>query len=607
MVNAKLLRIDLSRRSYDTEEIPEDIIHKYIGGRGLGGYLLYQSVPPKADPLGKDNHLIFSAGPASGTNAFYSPKSVVNTKSPLTGIYLYSICSGTLAHQIRKAGFWAIDIKGIAESPTYLVINNDKVAFEDATSLWGLKTHEAQGKMLQGLPEKATAISIGPAGEKLIPYAAIMSGGLLTRTFGRGGAGAVMGAKKLKGLVVYGDQRIEMAEPARYKLVRKTVQENIQANKNWVSFWRAYGTAADLDLLNTFGSIPTHNWQRGQFEGWRSIDTCNAAGEFPRENHACGPFCPTPCAHHIVIKKGSYQGVQCGGPEWETIYAFGSECGVEKFDALCAANQMCNDYGLDTMSSGVTIGFAMECFERGLISIKDTDGIELRFGTDHAMLTMLRKIINLEGFGRRLAQGVKKLSQEIPGSESFAMQVKGMEMGGYECRGLNGQALQFAVNSLGGSHHAFGIPVRVELREGNCLETETKGEQVKTLAIGRIIRDCLIQCTFPGVIFPDSLLPDTLSALLGETWTLEDLQKVGLRIMTQERLFNLREGLDSKDDTLPSRLLMEPKSDGPSKGMVVPLGELKARFYEAMGWDKHTGKPPASLLTELAIEKWCRH
>ncbi|MFH0913779.1 MAG: aldehyde ferredoxin oxidoreductase family protein [Chloroflexota bacterium] len=602
-MSARILRIDLTRRAYAVEEIPQEVIRKYLGGRGLGAYLLYQSVPPKADPLGEENHLIFCAGPASGTGAFYSPKAVVNTKSPLTGIYLYSICSSTLAHQLRKAGYWAVDIHGVAKSPTYITVSNDQVEFKDAADLWGLKTQEAQERMLQGLPEKAAAVSIGPAGERLIPYAAIMAGGLLTRTFGRGGAGAVMGAQKLKGMVVFGDQKVEMADPARYDLVRKAVQDNIQANKNWVSAWRAYGTGADLELFHDNGFIPTRNWQGGTFEGWRGICTSTTGEEFPRENHTCGPYCPTPCAHHIVIKKGNYQGVQCGGPEWETIYAFGSECGADKFDAICAANQLCNEHGLDTMSAGVTIGFAMECFERGLLTAKDTDGLDLRFGNDQAMISALRKIISYEGFGKRLAQGVKKLSEEIPGSESFAMQVKGMEMGGYECRGLNGQALQFAVNTVGGCHHAFGIPVRVELREGNRLQVDTKGEQVKTLAIGRILRDCLIQCTFPTVIFTDKLLPDTFSALTGENWTMEDLRKAGVRILCQERLFNMREGLDSKDDTLPARLLKEPKPDGPTQGVTVPVEELKARFYQAMGWDKATGNPPDSLLEEMGIKK----
>ena len=602
-MEAKLLSIDLSSRTCDIEEIPGKVIRQYLGGRGLGAYLLHKLVPAGADPLGGENQLIFAAGPASGTNFFYSSKAVVNTKSPLTGIYLYAVCSSALSHQIKKAGFWAIAIKGIADSPTYIVIKNQEVQFKDATPLWGMKTTEAQKALLDDIsPLKATAMAIGPAGEKLLKYAAIMSGSP-SRTFGRGGTGCVMGSKKLKGVVVYGDGKVEIGNPDKLQAVRDTIRENMKENKKWADYWRLYGTGGDLEWLNAEGGIPTRNWQGGQFEGWRGIDTSTTAGEWPRVNHTCAPYCPTPRAHHIDVKKGPYQGAQCDGPEWETIYAFGSQCGVDKFDAVSAAGQICDEYGIDTMSAGVSIGFAMECFEKGLIGIEDTDGIELRFGDDQAMIAMLKKMVNQEGFGRRLTEGVRKLSGEIEGSQAFAMHAKGLELGGYECRGLMGQALQYAISNRGGCHHAYGIIVRDELLKGNRMEIESKGEQVKTLAIGRIIRDSLSLCTFPGKIVNDQMLPDIIAGLLGGTWTMDDVSKVGERIMCMERLFNMREGITREHDTLPARLLKEPKPDGPTKGTVVPIEELKDSYYRAMGWDLSTGNPSDSLLAELGIDK----
>ena len=218
---------------------------------------------------------------------------------------------------------------------------------------------------------------------------------------------------------------------------------------------------------------------------------------WPEKGRACGPYCPTPGPRDVEVKEGPYKGAH-SDIEWETIYAFGSSCGVDKMDAIIAASQICDEFGIDTMSAGITIGFAMECFEKGLIGIKDTDGIELRFGNDEAMIAMLKKIVNQEGFGKKLAKGTKRLSEEIKGSEAFAMHAKGLELGGYECRGLNGQALQFAISTRGGCHHAYGLPARVETADGTRLNIEGKGEQVKNMAISRILCDSLIFCTFPG-------------------------------------------------------------------------------------------------------------
>jgi len=561
-------------------------------------------VPGKADPLSEENHIIFSAGPASGTNCYYSSKSVVSTKSPLSNIYLFSLCSSNLSHQIKQAGFWAIDIKGIAEFPTYIVIDNREVEFRDATSVWGLKTHEAHEAMLGNLQmKKAESIVIGPAGEALVTYAAIMTKDPLTRAFGRGGAGCVMGAKKLKGLIINGDGKVSAGDITRFDGVKKAIIKNIERNKKWAEQWHLYGTGADLEWLDREGIIPTRNWQGGQFEGWRGIDTSATARKWPRESHSCASFCPTPCAHYVQIKKGQYKGVHCSGPEYETIYAFGSQCGINKFDAISAAGQICDEYGIDTISAGVSIGFAMECFEKGLIGLNDTDGIELRFGNDRSMIAALMKIVNQEGFGCQLSEGVKSLSKKIPGSEAFAMHAKGLELGGYECRGLMGQALEFAISNRGGCHHAYGLPARTELPEGSNMEIEGKGEQVKNLAILWIIRDCIPMCGFPRMIVTNDMLPDIVSSLFGEPWSLGDLKKVGMRIICQERLFNMREGITRKDDTLPPRLLYEAKPDGRTKGVVVPLENLKDDYYRAMAWDISTGNPTNSVLKEFGLQK----
>jgi aldehyde:ferredoxin oxidoreductase len=413
-----------------------------------------------------------------------------------------------------------------------------------------------------------------------------------------------MGSKKLKGMVVTGDGEIEIADRERFNAVRKNITTLLKTDwKKWADMWRRYETASDLRITNELAIIPTRNWQTGRFEGWQGIDKSTTPMGWPENNRTCGPHCPTPGCREVEVKEGPYKGAQ-SDIEWETIYAFGSTCGVDKMEAILAASQICDEFGIDTMTAGITIGFAMECFEKGLISNEDTDGIELRFGNDQAMIAALKKMVAGEGFGKRLAMGTKKLSGEIKDSEPFAMHVKGLELGGYECRGLNAQALQFAINNRGGCHQGYGVPARVEGPDGSGMETKGKGQLVKSLAIDKVMMDSLPFCLFAGRRF--MALPtvaEVMTAITGESWSSEELEEIGMRVMCLERLFNMREGITRKDDTLPERLLKEPKPDGPSEGYVVPLEELLDSYYQVMGYDPATGNPTDELLKQLEIEK----
>ncbi len=605
MTTHLILKVDLSRRSSEIAEIPELVMRKYIGGRGLGAYLLYRSVPAKADPLGEGNHIFLTAGPASGTGLYYSSKTNLTTKSPLTGIYLNTVCSGILGAQMRKAGFWALDIYGASERPLYIVVRDRDVSFLDAAGLWGLETAKAQEVMLGEMsPNRAATVAIGPAGERLNPFAAVFSEGGLYRCFGRGGAGAVMGSKKLKGIVVQGTSAVGVADKGLFDAVKKqiagTVKNKLQV---WADIWRRYETASDLGLMQEMGILPTRNWRSGQFAGWEGIDKSKTPLGWPEKGRPCGPYCLTPGCREVEVKDGPYRGAR-SDLEWETIYAFGTTCGVDHMEPIIAASQICDEYGVDTMTAGITIGFAMECFEEGLITEKDTDGLQLRFGDHEVMIAALKKMVRGEGFGTQLAKGTRRLSEEIKGSEAFAMHVKGLELGGYECRGLNGQALQFAVDNRGGCHKGLGLQARNEIVDGTRLAVETKGEYVKNIAIGQVIRDSLITCSFSKQAFPEPLVLECLASLSGDAWSADELRDVALRVISHERLFNMREtGITRADDTLPPRLLREPKPDGPTKGMVVPLEMLKDSFYGAMGYDLATGNPPDALLAKLGIEK----
>jgi aldehyde:ferredoxin oxidoreductase len=473
----------------------------------------------------------------------------------------------------------------------------------DAGSVWGMETAEAQQMMLgERSPREAATVGIGPAGERLVNSAAVFTEGRLYRCFGRGGSGCVMGAKKLKGIVVTAEGEAQIGDQRGLGLVKKEIGRLLKTDhREWADWWRRYETASDLEIMNEMGILPTTNWQRGQFAGWRGIDKSTTSMGWPQKGRACGPYCPSPGCREVRVKNGLYKGSRSDF-EWETIYAFGSSCGVDRMEPIVAASQICDEFGIDTMTAGITIGFAMECFEKGLITKEDTDGIELRFGDDAAMIAMLRKMVNQEGFGKELAKGTRILSKQIKGSEAFAMHVKGMELGGYECRGLNGQALQFAIDNRGGCHHGYGLPARMEIFDGTRLHLAGKGEYVKNAAISRIVRDSMIVCTFSPV-YSEKIVTRVLSSLFGEVWSGEDYREAGMRIMCQERLFNMREGIGRQDDTLPERLLKEPKPDGPTKGSVVPLEELLDDFYRSMGYDVSSGNPVDPLLETLGIEK----
>ena len=504
-----------------------------------------------------------------------------------------------------------IDIYGKSDTPVYVAIHNNDVMFRDASSLWGMETSAVQLVMREGFSRnQAATVAIGPAGEQLVPFAALFGEGKLYRCFGRGGAGCVMGSKKLKGIVVSGDRPVEVVDPEKLATLKTRIFSSLKMEwRGWAAEWRRYETAADLGMENEVGLLPTRNWKGGQFEGWQAISKSKTPLGWPEKNRACGPYCVTPGCHLVRVESGPCKDAQSDF-EYETIYAFGSNCGVDRMDAIVAASQICDEFGMDTMTAGVTIGSTMECFERGLIGTKETDGLDLRFGNDKAMIAALKKMVRQEGFGKELLKGSKRLSEEIGrGSGAYAMHAKGMEFGEYECRGLNGQALQFAVSSVGGSHHAYGLPARAEIEQGNGTAVEGKGDYVRNAGMERIIRDCLITCTFLSLgppekhVIGDNVIIDALIALTGESWSVRDIEEVDRRVMCQERLFNARDGLTRKDDQLPRRLLAEPKPDGPTKGAVVPLEALKDDFYRAMGYDLATGNPPVHFLSTSGIRQ----
>ena len=598
----KVLKVDLTNQSYSAEELPDKTLDLYLGGRGLGAYLLYQNLAPGVDPLSPDNPIIFSGGPVQGTNTYYSSRAVLTTKSPLTGIYLFSVASGRFGHGIRKAGYMSVMVQGRSETPVYLAINDGEVQFRSAGDFWGMKTAEAQTAMLEDAKSPdGSCVCIGPAGENLSSLALVATAGEKVRTFGRGGAGAVMGSKNLKGIVISGSRDVTIADPETFEEVKGIIRKKAKDNPKWLESRKRFGTGADIMVMNELGILPTRNWQTGHFDGIKGIALTEIEDIWPRETVPCGPYCLSPCSHVANIDRGPWKGARTEGPEYESLYAFGTNCGVDRFDAIVASDVLCDAYGIDTISCGCAVGFAMECYEKGLITKEETGGIDLRFGDAEAMVKAVEMIAKGEGLGLLFGHGVRRASEKIPGSEAFAMHCKGLEFGGYECRGGWGQALQFALASRGGCHHAFGLPARTPDDRENGMQVTGKGDLLKRLATVRTLFDSTVLCGFSRVVFGTDSMLRIINAITGKDISPEMFEKIGFRIVNLERLINIREGLGRKDDFLPQRLVSEPLPEGPNQGQTVPMDELLDEGYKAMGWDNR-GVPLKETLRELDLE-----
>lgn len=602
-MHAKALVVDLTAKTTQEQEIPQKYYEQYIGGRGLGGRLLHDLVDPKVDPLAPENVLMFVSGPLNATRAFYSSKSVIVTKSPLSGTCLYTISSGQFCHNLSKCGYDVLIIKGKSEQPVYLVVLDRKVEFKDASKLWGMNTGDADYFIQQKVPANASIALIGPAGENLVKYACVVTEGRQRNAFGRGGAGAVMGSKNLKAVAVHGTGEVPIADKAALREAQRFVNERLAAAPDWKIDQRKYGTRGGLVTLDTAGILPTRQWHTGQYKDVQAFAPENIRKDWIVSNESCAPYCPNPCYHWSTVKEGEYAGARTFGPEYETIYAFGSNLENPRFDSIIAVDDFCDLMGVDTMSAGLTIGWATECYERGILSKEDTDGIDMKYGNHQMLLGLLHKIAYRQGIGDLLAEGSQRAAAKVGrGSDAWAMTSKGMEFGGYECRGSWAQAIQFAFSHRGGCHHDLGVPARIELGTPEATKVEGRGAVVKAAAGRRISFDCAVMCTFPMAILGMESPARLLSAVTGQNLDVPKLGEIGERVLNMERLFISKAGFGRADDRLPSRLLDEPLPDGPNRGKVVPLEALKDEFYGTCGWDPKTGFPKTETLERLGIE-----
>lgn len=429
------------------------------------------------------------------------------------------------------------------------------------------------------------------------------------RAFGRGGAGAVLGSKNLKAVAVRGTGAVPLGDEAGFRAAARKVTGAVAARPEWVAKRRRIGTTSSMESLQKNGMLPTRNWQRGATEHLQRMAPTFFTGLEPwlGATLPCAPLCPAPCARGYRITGGDLAGQSSEGPDYETIYALGINCDLDRFDAVVAADRLCDELGLDTISAGLTLSFFMECRERGLVTKADLDGIDLRFGDAAGILAMLPRIAAREGAGDLLARGVRQAAQVVgQGSAAFAMHAKGLELGGWGCRGVNGQALQYALGSRGGCHHDLGLPAKLEWSSPDAEGVAGKGRLVLGTAADRIAHDSAVICSFSDQYGDLETLAGMYAGVWGAAVSAEELLVAGERILNLERLINVREGITREQDRLPARLTDEPLPDGPRAGATVPLEALKDEFYAAAGWDLATGIPLPATLDRLGVDPTVR-
>jgi len=609
--NGKIARVNLSTKKITVEQPTDDFYKKYMGGRGFIITLLLKELREKVDPLGPENKLIFALGPLTGFPLSGAGRNSIGAKSPLTGGFGETEVGGYWGAELKRAGFDALIFEGAAESPVYLWVNNGELELRDATNLWGLDVAEAHKGIHKELAEKKVRTAlIGPAGEHMVSYASIIND--LSHAAARSGIGAVMGSKMLKGIAVNGDRLPEIADSENLKTIARNMSKNYKDRTN---LWK-WGTGSFMVKYNQTGNLPVRNFSKGYFKNAEKLLAKNIIKQHGAGMHSCHA-CLLKCKKRIKIEQPLRVNEEYGGPEYETIAALGTACEIDDIPVLCKAHEICNAAGIDTISAGVTIAFAMECFEKGIINKEDTDDVELKFGNATGMLAMLQKIINREGFGDILAKGSKEAAKIIgKGSEKYAMHVKGQEMSMHEPRLKPGLAIHEAVNASGADHmtgpqdshyseKGFHLDNWNMMDQADAAPTsELSSRKVRMLyqtgwtrAIGNIIGLCVF------VPYTPEELKEAIKAVTGWPMSTYRLFKLVERSMALCRIFNLREGFRAADDTLPKRF-EEGLKDGAIKGQKLDPKEMKIAkqmYYNMLGWNNE-GVPLRARLAELDIE-----
>ena len=604
----KLLRVDLSRGTWEDWSLTNELAENFIGGAGMAARILYDELLPGIDPLSEENKLIIGTGPVEGTMVPTSSRTGAYSKSPLTNSFFHSSSGGHFASELKYSGYDGIIFEGKSPEPVYLFIDDGQIELREAKHLWGEKTYETQQLIQEELGStEIQAIAIGPAAEKLVRFGSIFAS---CRPMGRGGIGAVMGSKNLKAVAVRGYGSIEIPDYEKAQAYMKEIFEKFKSNPGTSKVLPTYGTPVLVNANNSLGLLGYKNWQDEYMPDAEGLSAEVMQEKIVKRNKSCFA-CPIGSGKYSIVSKGhTYEGLINEGPEYEDIFSLGSMCGHNDIEVVCAAERLCDDLGMDAIEAGVAIAFAMECYEEGLITNSDTEGMELRFGRADLIVPMVEKIGMRKGYlGDLLAEGVKQASEKIGhGAEDFAIQNKGLTFPGHSTRGFPGCALGYATGPRGASHHD-GRPTCERTGLVERLTIEGKGEYTARINHYMIFTDSMIVCHLAepiwGPLDVNDISVRTVNVVTGMDMSVEDGQKTGERIWNIIRAFSVREGYRRKHDKLPRRFMEEPIKSGPSKGQLISremLDNMLDQYYEFRGWDNKTGIPTRERLIELGLE-----
>jgi aldehyde:ferredoxin oxidoreductase len=623
--NGAVLHVDLTQGTLWTERPSETFYRKYGGGSAMGTYYVLKNMPRGADPLGPDNVLTFFSAVPTGLAVSGQSRLAVNARSPLSGAIGDSQSGGFFPAQLKMSGFDGIVVRGRSDHPVYLYLHDGKAELRDASAIWGQKTAEAEEMIKAELGEpKLEVLQIGPAGEKLARLACLLSGH--NRANGRTGLGAVMGSKQLRAIVVKATQKVEAADKKAITRMQREGTARLDQIPD-VKGLGLNGTADVVAFQNSIGSFPAYNYRDGQFEGFESLCGDRMTDSILKERDTCFA-CIVRCKRVVETEFAGQKVLPTyGGPEYETLGTFGSYCGNNNLHAIALANQICNAYGLDTIGTGATIAFAMECFENGLLTLEDTQGIELKFGNAEAIVQMVEKIGKREGLGDILAEGSACAAQKIgPAASQYLVTVKNTELPAHTPQAKRSLGLVYAVNPFGADHQSSehdpmyeegGLPHYYErLAQIGLNSIQEPGsmtdEKVRFAYLGEVFYsalDSLGLCQFvwgpSWQLYGPQDTADLISAAAGWEMTVEEILAIGERRLNMQRRFNALEGFTRADDCLPKKFSQPVQGNGPTAGLALSTSDLehyKDVYFSLAGWDAQTGNPTPERLTALGLD-----
>ena len=598
----KLLDVDLTTQGFEDLPLTEEMCRDYIGGYGIGAKILYDRMEPNVDPLGPNNILGLLTGPMTGTPCIEGNRFVVVCKSPLTGTWGDANCGGTFGPHMKFAGYDGLIFTGIAENPTYLLIEEGVPSLHDASDLWGLDSNKTEDILIERHGRGTQVASIGQAGEKLSLISCIMND--KGRAAGRSGVGAVMGSKKLKAVVVRGKAQVPIPNVSRARQVRSRLLQS--ADEGMYDFFHDAGTIGLTSPSAVSGDSPVKNWGgSGMADFKQGVENFKEEVVMPLQSKRYGCWrCSLACGGHMRAKEGPYEGIAHHKPEYETAAAFGTMALNTNFGSLIKINEQCNRYGLDTISAGCTIAFVIECFENNIITLEDTDGIPMNWGNVESIVAMTDKLALREGFGDVIADGVKVAAERIGrGSEEYAIHVQGQELPMHDPRLEPALATTYTMDATPGRHtqgHEGGIPGGLDLERGDKYDYTGKGDAHRiTSALMHTVNSAGI-CQFGYMTYGLNLLTEFMTVISGEEWDADRCVEAGERIGTLRHMFNLREGLNPAEFDYSPRMVRGMES-GNLRGVDVDIKTLQKEYMEAADWDTTTARPSDAKLDALGL------